>query len=275
LQAFPGLNIAVGTTNGILTQRTKALIADSNDDLVLQANLSGGCAVSHRGFDFNLGARQATLLTAGDVGSLTYAEPASYLTLSVPLNALAQRMGSPESALMRLVPDDNGVLRLLLDYIAMTMDKHTPMNADLHTAFVTHVHDLVGLAFGATRDGAALALGRGVRAARLTAMKADILARLQEEGLSVHDIARRHGVTPRYVQMLFDADGKTFSEFVIAQRLERAHRMLADMRYLNRTISAIAFEVGFSNLSYFNRTFLRRYGATPSDIREQARRNGV
>ena len=32
-----------------------------------------------------------------------------------------------------------------------------------------------------------------------------------------------------------------------------------------------AFEVGFADLSYFNRTFRRRYNATPSDIRNNAR----
>jgi AraC-like DNA-binding protein len=80
-------------------------------------------------------------------------------------------------------------------------------------------------------------------------------------------------VTPRYVQMLFDVDGMTFSEFVVEQRLAQAYRMLTDALFLASSISAIAFEVGFSNLSYFNRTFRRRYGASPSDIRNASRRD--
>jgi AraC-like DNA-binding protein len=32
-------------------------------------------------------------------------------------------------------------------------------------------------------------------------------------------------------------------------------------------VSSVAFEVGFGDLSYFNRTFRRRFGATPSDVR--------
>jgi AraC-like DNA-binding protein len=43
--------------------------------------------------------------------------------------------------------------------------------------------------------------------------------------------------------------------------------MLADRRHQGRSISAIAFEVGFGNLSYFNRTFRRHFGMTPSDAR--------
>jgi len=40
---------------------------------------------------------------------------------------------------------------------------------------------------------------------------------------------------------------------------------------LDQAIGAIALRVGFGDLSYFNRTFRRRYGMTPSDARAQAR----
>ena len=37
-------------------------------------------------------------------------------------------------------------------------------------------------------------------------------------------------------------------------------------------ISAVAFDAGFGDLSYFNRTFRRRYDAAPSDVRARALR---
>jgi transcriptional regulator GlxA family with amidase domain len=111
-----------------------------------------------------------------------------------------------------------------------------------------------------------------LRAARLAAIKAHILDNLGRAGLSVASVAARHDVTPRYVHMLFEAEGVTFSRFVIAERVARAHRMLTDPRFVDQSIGKIAFEVGFSDLSHFNRTFRRHYGATPSDVRERARR---
>jgi len=78
-------------------------------------------------------------------------------------------------------------------------------------------------------------------------------------------------VTPRYLQRLFESEGTTFSEYVTGQRLAQAYRMLSDPRFLDRTITRIAFDVGFGNLSYFNRLFRRRYGATPSDVRANGR----
>jgi len=46
--------------------------------------------------------------------------------------------------------------------------------------------------------------------------------------------------------------------------------MLTDQRWSDRTVSSVAFDAGFGDLSYFNRAFRRRYGATPSDIRKKA-----
>jgi len=46
--------------------------------------------------------------------------------------------------------------------------------------------------------------------------------------------------------------------------------MLTDRRYDRLGITEIAYEAGFSDLSYFNRTFRRAHGATPSDIRRDS-----
>ena len=61
------------------------------------------------------------------------------------------------------------------------------------------------------------------------------------------------------------------SRFLLDQRLSRAHRMLSNPVLAERTISTIAYEAGFGDLSHFNRAFLRRYGATPSDVRARSR----
>jgi hypothetical protein len=76
----------------------------------------------------------------------------------------------------------------------------------------THFHDLITLTLGATRDAAELAKGRGVCAARLCAIKSDIAHDITRANPSVGEIAMRHRVTPRYVQMLFEAEGTTFTQ---------------------------------------------------------------
>src|SRR5439155_12305429 len=109
---------------------------------------------------------------------------------------------------------------------------------------VAHVYDLVALAIGATRDAAELASSRGLRAARLRAAKADIAANLGSRDLSVTTVAKRQGITPRYLHMLFEAEGTSFSQFVLKQRLALVHNMLADWRFDHLTITAVAYAAG-------------------------------
>jgi len=90
---------------------------------------------------------------------------------------------------------------------------------------------------------------------------ADIAAYLGDCDLTAAAVARRQRVTPRYVHKLFEQEGLAFSRFVLERRLARAHRMLTDLRLAQRSISSVAFEVGFGDLSYFNRAFRRCYGA--------------
>jgi len=130
------------------------------------------------------------------------------------------------------------------------------------------------LTLGATREAQAIAGQRGVRAGRLAAVKADVMGNLANPGLSVGSVAARQGLTPRYIHMLFETEGVTFSEYVVTKRLARAHRILTDPRLANRMIHEVALEVGFGDLSYFNRTFRRHFGMTPSEMREATLRRG-
>ena len=100
----------------------------------------------------------------------------------------------------------------------------------------------------------------------------DIVDNLEKRELSITNVALRFSVTPRYIQKLFESDGTTFTEYVLERRLLEANRLLSDSRLAKRSISDVAFKVGFGDLSYFTRAFRRRFGMTPSDVKEQARR---
>jgi AraC-like DNA-binding protein len=170
------------------------------------------------------------------------------------------------------LPSNTATLRLLTHYLAEVSNGYTLAAPELRRSVVTHVHDLVALVAGATRDGMALAQARGLRAAQLTAIKAYITGDLGRLDLTVESVAAHHHITPRQVQRLFETGGTTFSKFVLSQRLAWAHRLLSDPRSAGQAISSIAYTVGFGDLSYFNRAFRLRYSATPSDVRADAQR---
>ena len=175
---------------------------------------------------------------------------------------------------MRVIPANVAPLRLLASYVAAIANMAESMSTEMSGVIAAHLHDLVVLSLGPTRDAVAAAAG-SLRAARLQVIKRDIAARLLEDpDLTVAAIAARHQVTPRYVHKLFERDGMTFTRFVLEQRLDHACRRLRNPQFSARSISSIAYDVGFGDLSYFNRVFRRRYGATPSDIRQLAQLKG-
>lgn len=60
------------------------------------------------------------------------------------------------------------------------------------------------------------------------------------------------------------ATGKTFSDYVNDMRIGNACQQLTES---DKTIGEIAFNSGFESLTYFNRVFLKKKGATPRKFR--------
>ena len=183
----------------------------------------------------------------------------------LPMIGAAQGVG-----LMQPIPRLNRGLQVLAHYGALLMRGLLPLHsAALQDLAIGHVHDLVGAALADRSPPAPLPPGDR-RSGRLMAIKADIEARLHRRDLGIDMIAGLHGISPRAIQKLFEREARTFSDYVLERRLERAcHRLLAsEAREL--TISAIAFEVGFGDLSYFNRSFRKRFGRSPSQLRSAA-----
>ncbi len=262
---LPGLTFAMAAIDGL---RSRPHLVDGNGDLMLRVHLSGGAVLFGRGRELILHPGDATLTTTADVVAMI---PHRGFHLRLPRAALAPLVTNIDDALWRLIPCGTGALKLLMNYVGILGDDEALATPDLRRLVVTQIHDLAALAIGATRDAAAVAEGGGVRAARLRAVKSDIVARLGDCTLTITAVAQRQRATTRYIHKLFESEGITYSEFVLGQRLLRVHRTLSDPRFAGRPISTIAFEAGFGDLSYFNHAFRRRYGATPSEVRRQAR----
>jgi AraC-like DNA-binding protein len=270
LQMLPGLGIASVKTPPMRVQRTAQLLADCDDDLVVQISSTAGVA-AQLGREVAVQRGEAVVFSAADAGGFTFPQASRVTALSLPRKALGDFLRDPDAVLVRAVPRDTAGLRLLVGYVGLLGDPAALATPTLQRAAVTYVYDLVAVTLGATRDAVEIAKGRGVRVARLAAIKADIDDNLEHGELLVDGVAARHGVSPRYVQLLFEGDGTTFTQYVVGRRLGRAHAMLTGPRFAERSITSIAFDAGFGDLSYFARAFHRAYGLTPSDARAAAR----
>jgi AraC-like DNA-binding protein len=248
---------------------------DAPADVSLLINFGAPCLISQGANELWLEEGGATLVSTADPDSFTHDSPGDLLAFRLPRGALGPVANGIEELCLRPIPRETPALSLLRDYVGVGRDEETVTAGSLQQLFVTHVHDLIALAIGASREGAEAAPHRDLRAARLHAIKQDIDRRLGEPELSVAALAQRHGCTPRFIQRLFEQEDTTFSGYVLAQRLARAHGMLSDPRRRAEKISEVALDCGFGDVSYFNRAFRRHYGAAPSDVRAQTQHGGV
>jgi AraC-like DNA-binding protein len=103
----------------------------------------------------------------------------------------------------------------------------------------------------------------------MSSIKMLVEENLANGSFSITDVAEAEGITPRAIQKFFSREGTTFSRYVLERRLSLAKGLIL-AEGSSTAISQIAYNVGFNDLSYFNRTFRSRYGVRPSDLRRLA-----
>jgi len=89
------------------------------------------------------------------------------------------------------------------------------------------------------------------------------------EAVDLETTARQAGLSPFHFLRMFGAIlGVTPHQYLVRSRLRRAARLLAEQE---RSVSDIALDVGFGDLSNFVRTFHRAAGVSPRRFQQAAR----
>ena len=267
IRQLPEFGVLSGTVQGVRHVHAHRDSGDGNNDFSFHLNVSGLSTVVSRRGETTLRDGDAMLLSYSAGRTISRPALVDHRVIKLPRASLQPLVHDIDDAVLRPIPRGTGMLNLLKAYADALFDDPAIAAPQMRQLIVAQLCDLIAVTLGATRDAAAIAEGRGIRAARLRAVKDDIEAHLTDGDLTPVVVARRQRISDSYVRKLFDSEGTSFSEFVLARRLVRAHRMLTDRRWADVSIASIALEAGFGDLSYFNRTFKRLYGAPPSDVR--------
>lgn len=111
------------------------------------------------------------------------------------------------------------------------------------------------------------------RAEILLDIESFVEARLGDPELDPAEIARASFISRRYLHKLFEDEGTSVCQWIRTARLERCRRDLADPALEHQTILAIASRWGLPGPQQFSRLFRTAYGCSPSEFRQQARRD--
>jgi len=246
-------------------KRSQTNIVDGDDSIGLIVSCFSRAQLSQRGQEIELGAGDAIAILHSEPVTVTYLEGLQF-GVAVPRDALTPRVMNVDNLTMRPISRRTEALRLLMTYLKSALREGAVAAPKLRDAVVSHIHDLAALAISEHAP-----LGESgvsaVMAARHAAVLDHIAVHFQDPELSLEVVADSQGISPRYLQRVMASSGTSFTGCVNELRLQRALSLLIVPHYGARRISDIALEVGFSDISHFNRLFRARFGGSPRHVR--------
>lgn len=110
---------------------------------------------------------------------------------------------------------------------------------------------------------------RAERYSTLLRVQAFVRERLSCPELSPAVLARRHNVSLRYLQKVFEEQGFSPAKWIRQERLARCSAELRDPRYMHLSVATIGQRAGIYRPSHLSQLFREHYGITPREYRQE------
>ncbi|WP_327284443.1 MULTISPECIES: helix-turn-helix domain-containing protein [unclassified Streptomyces] len=197
------------------------------------------------------------------------------VTLSFPRDAMPLRGARVERLLARRIPGGHGLGAILAQYMRSLAAHGADCGPAELNRLGTVALDLVGACLagqlGAEDELSAEARNRAL----MERINSFIDHNLGDPQLTPSAVAARHGISLRWLQLLFREQGQTVAAGIRQRRLERCRADLAAPGLLTSPVHAVARRWGFTNPAVFSRTFREAYGASPTEFRQWAVREAL
>jgi AraC-like DNA-binding protein len=260
-----GVPIAQGASHSAGARKPEA------DGLILLFLIRGEAEYAQNGPSQTLIPGDAIVLNRGKADSLAASEGeleclAMCVSKAKITRALAKKVADGPLFLSR----DSLAAQILSGYVrsyfAASQERCDPA---IDRLFCAHVSDLLTLAVESSARAVGPSAARNAKSDRLRAILAEIAANACEPGFCTQTVARKIGLSERYIRQLLEETAKTFSRHVSERRLDHALELLTDPASKRLSVTDIAMMSGSRDISHFNRSFRRRFGYTPSEARQK------
>jgi AraC-like DNA-binding protein len=254
------LEITSVTSTPLITRRPPS----NERAFTLQLVHTGRCHLRHAGADHVADSGDMFVVDASKRYELAFTRPVRGLVLSLPW----ERFGGHAEKLKTLagcpMNRNGGPAAVLSGFIRSAWEQLVEHNDDDGEQWPQSDSDVIWELLAAVLQGEPSTVRSRADELRRWAT-ALIDARLGDPGFSSSAIAEGLDISARYLQRVFAEAGTTPGRFLLARRLDvAAERLRSGKRW---SITDIALECGFNDLSYFSRTFRRRFGVSARDYR--------
>jgi AraC-like DNA-binding protein len=269
-----GLHFSNVHADGQTVKRTRSRIRRAREEVMLiSVQVDGVGIIAQDGREARLQPGDFACYDSTRPYTLNFDARFEQLVLHMPREAMVRRIGRTELWTARRIEAASPVGSLVLPFVRRTAS----IVADVAPATASRLSEtclsLVTAALG-ERLGGITEGGTSGRTALIFRAKAIIESHLHDHALNTEKVAELVGISPRYLQDLFHADGTTASDWIWKRRLEKSRRDLADPLRGRDSIAQIALACGFADFGHFSRRYKEAFGASPRDDRVLLR-NGV
>lgn len=213
--------------------------------------------------------------TAGDIvfgavgsdTSFTLETNCRMVVVYIPRSAFRPKLMAPLPTKVIHLSGRAGIGHVMAGFLASVSEALEDLSVDQLRPIEMALPEFLMAGIFRQADTRALGGAAGVRAALLHRVCQTIEAQLGDPDLSLTNVAETHGISPRYVQKLFENVGQSFTRYIRYRRLERCRYDLESPIHNQLSISDICFRWGFNDAAHFSRAFRDQYGVSPREFR--------
>ena len=186
--------------------------------------------------------------------------------IELPREAFNRRFESGRPPLLTPIDLGQGLGRIAAEFCASLASEGSGFDPQIRARLGEQFMDILAMAVSSGPDHQPEAES-SVQRARLRSVKAYIDANLSDPGLSLGVIAKKNGISLRYLHQLFRQTDMSASEWLRLRRLQRSYDLLSSPLHAAESITEIAYSIGFNSSSHFSNLFRAQFGVRPSDVR--------
>lgn len=229
----------------------------------------GAVDIRQAGSSFVLRPGRGSLYYANDPYELHCDVTSRQFWIELPRQAFDRRFDAGRPPMLKHFDLHRGLGRIAADFCATLSRESASLDPPTRARLGEEFMDILALALDSEPDNQSQS-ERSVQRARLHSVKAYIEANLGDPELTPATIAKHNGISPRYLHYLFRQQDMTVSDWLRSRRLERCRDLLMSPQHTAKSITEIAFSLGFSSSSHFSNLFRKNFNLRPSDVRVEA-----